>query len=72
MIITHILFDLALLPESQREEIRAEIRESLAREGGWCKKSIDGFDKLDSILRETARMHFGMRKLSLQQDDDSY
>jgi hypothetical protein len=56
--ITHTLYDLALMPEEQLEEIRVEIHEALERFGGWTKNAITAFRKLDSILKEEGRYHF--------------
>jgi len=54
---TQALFELAVLHESQREEIRAEVRLALTTEGGWNKAAISGFRKLDSVLKEVGRLH---------------
>jgi cytochrome P450 len=65
MIITHTLYDLAMLPESQLEAIRDEIQEVLAQEGGWTKEALAGFTKLESVLREVGRVHGGQSRSCL-------
>jgi hypothetical protein len=52
---TLVLFQLAILPQSQRDEIRAEIQQALDEEGGWNKAALAQCRKLDSVLKETGR-----------------
>jgi hypothetical protein len=54
---TQALFELAIYPKSQLEEIRNQVRQALAEEGGWSKASLARFHKLDSLLREVGRFH---------------
>lgn len=53
---TDAIFELALLPQAQQDEIRTEVRQALADEGGWNKESLAKFRKLDSLLKEIGRV----------------
>ncbi|KAJ7737958.1 cytochrome P450 [Mycena metata] len=55
---THALFELARLPTSQIEQIRAEMVAAIDSEGGVCNKAAVGkFYMLDSLLKEVGRYH---------------
>ncbi|KAJ6585923.1 cytochrome P450 [Mycena capillaripes] len=55
---THALFELARLPPDQIAQIRAEIADAVASEGGICNKAaVDKFHMLDSLLKEVGRYH---------------
>jgi hypothetical protein len=45
------------MSDAQRAEIRTEVCEALASEGGWTKAALAKFRKLDSLLREVGRVH---------------
>ncbi|TFK75442.1 cytochrome P450 [Pluteus cervinus] len=67
--VTHTLFELALLPTSQVDEIREEVIAALDSEGGWTKNALLKFRKIDSLLREVGRvyglMHFALPRISM-------
>jgi hypothetical protein len=54
---TQSLFEIAVMPQAQRDEIIHEVQDALSTEGGWNKASLAKFKKLDSILREVGRFH---------------
>ncbi|KAF8893357.1 cytochrome P450 [Infundibulicybe gibba] len=68
--ITQALFELALLPREQLDDIRLEIEVALESEGGWNKAALLKFKKVDSVLREAGRvyglMHFALPRFALQ------
>ncbi|KAI1787506.1 cytochrome P450 [Ganoderma leucocontextum] len=53
--ITHVLYDLAAMPECI-QPLREEI-EAVVATDGWSKAAIDKMRKLDSIFRESSRYH---------------
>lgn len=55
--VTHALFEIACLPQSDIEKIREEITTALEEEGGWNKPALARFWLLDSLLREIARVY---------------
>lgn len=55
---THVLFEIALLPPEDVESMRTEIRAALESEGGdWNKASLLKMWKIDSALREVGRFY---------------
>ena len=55
---THVLFEIALLPPEDVESMRTEIRAALESEGGdWNKASLLKMWKIDSALREVGRIY---------------
>ena len=66
--ITHAIFDLVSSKQEYVDKLREEISSSLANQGGeWNKKSLGQMEKLDSIVRESLRLHmvstFGIPRL---------
>ena len=57
MLTTQSLFEFAVLPQEQRDEIREEVIQALASEGHWNKASLAQCRKLDSFLKEVGRCH---------------
>jgi hypothetical protein len=57
MFVTQTIFELASLSASDLDTIRAEIIHALEVEGGWNKPALARFHKIDSLLREVARVH---------------
>jgi hypothetical protein len=55
--ICQALFELASLPPSNLDTIRAEITHALEVEGGWNKHALARFHKIDSVLKEVGRMY---------------
>lgn len=55
--LTQTLFELAVLPESDLDSIRTEISDALTSEGGWTPEALSKFRRLDSAMREIARIH---------------
>ena len=54
---TQSLFELAVMPQAQRDEIIHEVQDALYTEGGWNKAALAKFKKLDSVLKEVGRFH---------------
>lgn len=52
----HALYEVAAHPETQGE-IRDEVEQVLQEQGGWTRQSLGKMRKLDSILRESQRLH---------------
>jgi len=57
IVLTQTIFELASLSASDLDAIRAEITHALEVEGGWNKPALARFHKIDSLLREVARVH---------------
>ncbi|KAI1765975.1 cytochrome P450 [Hypoxylon sp. FL1150] len=56
--ITHALLDLACTAPEHLDELRAEIAAVLAAHGGvWNKRALAAMEKLDSVMRESARIN---------------
>ncbi|TLS22089.1 uncharacterized protein PpBr36_09510 [Pyricularia pennisetigena] len=56
--LTHVILDLASCDQGVVEELREEITSVLAEHGGeWSKKALNKMEKLDSTLRESARLN---------------
>lgn len=53
---THVLYDLSV-HEELHAPLRDEIRSILAEEGGWTKQGLTKMKKLDSVLKESQRLH---------------
>jgi cytochrome P450 len=71
--ITHAIFDLMSSKQEYVDELRDEISSSLADHGGeWNKKALGQMEKLDSIVRESLRLHmvstFGVPRLVIGKD----
>ncbi|KAJ6545084.1 cytochrome P450 [Mycena vulgaris] len=69
---THALFELARMPPTYIEQIRAEIIAAIASENGVCNKAAVGkFNMLDSLLKEVGRFHslfaVGSSRLTLRE-----
>ncbi|KAJ7472841.1 cytochrome P450 [Mycena latifolia] len=69
---THALFELARMPPSHIEQIRAEIFAAIESENGVCNKAAVGkFYMLDSLLKEVGRFHslfsVGSSRLTLRE-----
>ncbi|KAG0639496.1 cytochrome P450 [Tuber brumale] len=56
IMLTHALYDIAANTQYQ-DPVCAEIQAVLRAEGGWTKQALTKMKKLDSILRESARMN---------------
>lgn len=54
--ITQVLYDLSVHQELHTP-LREEIRSVLAEDGGWTKQGLTKMKKLDSVLRESQRLH---------------
>jgi cytochrome P450 len=55
---TSVIFDLAYSKKDFVEELRKEVTEALAEHGGkWSKQALAKMEKLDSTLRESARLN---------------
>jgi cytochrome P450 len=66
--VTHAIFDLISSKQEYVDELRAEISNVLAEHGGeWDKKALSEMERLDSIMRESLRLHmvstFGVPRL---------
>ncbi|KAM6506353.1 hypothetical protein FSOLCH5_013340 [Fusarium solani] len=56
--ITHVILDLVSSKQEYIAQLRAEISSVLASQGGqWNKRALAKMDKLDSVLRESARLN---------------
>ena len=56
--ITHALLDLVSSKQEYIDELREEIESVLAEHGGeWNKRALAKMEKLDSVLRESARLN---------------
>jgi len=55
--VSHALFEIACMAQSDVEKIREEITTALEEEGGWSKPALARFWLIDSLLREIARVH---------------
>jgi cytochrome P450 len=64
LFISQALFELASLPPSDLNSIRAEITHALEVEGGWNKPALARFHKIDSVLREVGRL-YGLNRLGM-------
>ncbi|KAF4603070.1 cytochrome P450 family protein [Pleurotus pulmonarius] len=58
------LFEVAQMSIGDVDSMREEVMYALEQEGGWNKRALDRFWKIDSLLREVGRMH-GMSLLAL-------
>lgn len=71
--ITHAIFDLFSSGQDTVDELRQEISDVLADNGGeWNKKSLQQMEKLDSLVREALRLNmastFGVPRLVIGTD----
>jgi cytochrome P450 len=71
--VTHAIFDLISSKQEYVDELRKEISSVLAEHGGeWNKKALAEMEKLDSIVRESLRLHmvstFGVPRLVIGKD----
>jgi cytochrome P450 len=71
--VTHAIFDLISSKQEYVDELREEISSVLADHGGeWNKKALVEMEKLDSIVRESLRLHmvstFGVPRLVIGKD----
>ena len=56
--ITHVILDLASAKQEYIDELRDEITSVLAEYGGqWNKRALAAMPKLDSVMRESARLN---------------
>jgi len=62
--LTQALFELASLPSSDIDSIRAEVTHALEEEGGWTKAALARFHKIDSVLKEVGRVHGVFERMS--------
>jgi hypothetical protein len=62
--LTQALFELACLPSSDIDSIRAEVTHALEEEGGWTKAALARFHKIDSLLKEVGRMYGVFERMS--------
>ena len=56
MALVETLYDLCTYPESI-EEIREEVRQAVAEDGGWRKTTLTQMRKLDSFMKESQRVN---------------
>lgn len=54
--ITQVLYDLSAHQELHTP-LKEEIRSILAEDGGWTKQGLTKMKKVDSVLRESQRLH---------------
>ena len=54
---SHVLFEIACMPQSDIQRIRKEITTALEEEGGWNKPALARLWLLDSLLREVGRVY---------------
>lgn len=57
--LSRTLFEIATLPEAEIGAMRAEVIQALQQEGGWTKKALLRFGRIDSALTEVGRV-FGL------------
>ncbi|KAF9501445.1 cytochrome P450 [Pleurotus eryngii] len=67
--LSQTLFEMAQMSAEDIESVRKEVKEVLDQERGWNKSALNKFWKIDSILREVARMHglsfLGMNRITI-------
>ncbi|KAF9061652.1 cytochrome P450 [Rhodocollybia butyracea] len=70
VMLSRTLFEIATLPRDEIDEIRAEVMQALKEEGGWTKKALSRFGRIDSALTEVGRVfglaHVGSHRITLQ------
>ncbi|KAE9390899.1 cytochrome P450 [Gymnopus androsaceus JB14] len=70
VMLSRTLFEIATLPEAEIGAMRAEVIQALQQEGGWTKKALLRFGRIDSALTEVGRVfglaHVGSHRIALE------